>query len=293
LILMFGGHDMRNRGNILLGAGIAAVATAAGVLVAGRKAFERDVSREVAALLAGSRGASPAAIEETDLTGLPDPVARWLRFAGVVGTRQPAVVRLSQEGTFRQAPDAAWRPFIARQVYTTDPPGFVWAADIRVAPFVSVKVLDRYIAGQGGTDPSLLGLVSLGSARGPEIDAGSLQRYLNETMWFPTAALSPNITWEAIDANSARARIRDGELSVSAVFVVDDEGRLVTMTADRYRTAGDAFILTPWETTIRGYGQFNGLDLPSAGEGVWKLDSGVFAYIELRVTAIAYDPPPA
>jgi hypothetical protein len=87
--------------------------------------------------------------------------------------------------------------------------------------------------------------------------------------------------------------VRDGELSVSAVFVVDDEGRLVTMTADRYRTAGDAFILTPWETPIRGYGQFNGLDLPSAGEGVWKLDSDVFAYIELRVTAIAYDPPPA
>jgi hypothetical protein len=158
---------------------------------------------------------------------------------------------------------------------------------------VSVNVLDRYIAGHGLTAPKLLGLIPLGTASGPEIDAGSLQRYLNETMWFPAAALSPTITWESIDVNSARATIQDGGLRVSAVFVFDTAGRLVTLTADRYRTIGDQFILTPWETPIRAYGEFSGVRVPVAGEGVWKLDTGDFAYIDLRVTEITYEPAPS
>ncbi|MCC7025170.1 MAG: hypothetical protein IT338_20220 [Thermomicrobiales bacterium] len=272
--------------------GIVVAAAAIGLLAVGHLVFSRLVAREVGRLLGQSANRQGRVIAERDLAGLPEPVARWLRAASVVGQEIPRIVHLQQEGRIRLGPDAPWLPFTARQVYTTDPPGFVWAAEGAVAPFVSVRVLDRYIAGRGGTEPRLLGLIPLGRASGPEIDAASLQRYLNEIMWFPAAALSPGVQWEAIDAHSARATIHDHDQRVSGIFVWDDAGQLVTMTADRYRTVDGRYLLTPWETPIRDYGAFSGVRVPIAGEGAWHLEAGDFTYIALRVTSLTYDFPP-
>jgi hypothetical protein len=51
-------------------------------------------------------------------------------------------------------------------------------------------------------------------------------RFLGEIVWFPSAALSPILTWEAIDGTSARATMRHGGLVESAVFAFSDEGRV-------------------------------------------------------------------
>lgn len=276
---------MRDKARFVIGG----LAAAAGLLVAGRLAFARRVSRDVDALLRQNTGRQPLIVSERDLTRVPEPAARWLRAANVVGSAIPRVVSLRQEGRIRLRPNGIWLPFTARQIYTTDPPGFVWAADVRVAPFLSVQVLDCSVAGHGATEPWLLGLIPLPRASGPEIDAGSLQRYLNEIMWFPAAALSASIRWAPIDARSARATIHDHEQRVSGVFVWDDSGRLVTMSADRFRTVDGHYLLTPWETPILDYGEFAGVRVPVAGEGVWHLDTGDFTYITLRVTDIAYE----
>ena len=64
---------------------------------------------------------------------------------------------------------------------------------------------DRYVDGRGSIEMRLLGLMPVANARGERLDQGALLRYLNETMWFPAAVLSPYIAWEGIDATSARA----------------------------------------------------------------------------------------
>ena len=284
---------MRHRFELAVRTALAIALAAVALLTAGRVAFARRVARETRALLAASRPASSHRIREEDLADLPEPIQRWLRCSGVVGMTLPAVVRLRQAGRFRQAPDAPWRPFTAWQVYTTDPPGFVWAADVRIAPLISIRVLDRSIGGAGYSEVSLLGLVRLAQAHGPEIDAAILQRYLDETMWFPAAVLDPAITWEAVDANRARATLHAGGQRSSGTFVIDDEGRFVTMTADRYRTVGDRFILTPWRTPVSAYGAFHGVRVPIEGEGIWRLESADSTYIELRVDRLTYDVPPA
>jgi hypothetical protein len=268
---------------------IGGIVAVAGLNVAGRLAFARRVSRDVDTLLRHGASRQRPIVTERDLARVPEPVARWLRAAHVVGTPVPCVISLRQEGRIRLRPNGVWLPFTARQDYTTDPPGFVWAADIRLAPFLSVRVLDRYIAGHGATEPRLLGLIPLQRAAGPEIDAASLQRYLNETMWFPAATLSPRVQWEPVDAHAARATIHDHEQRVSGLFIWDDRGQMATMTGDRFRTVDGRYLLTPWETPILAYGEFAGVRLPVAGEGVWHLASGDFTYITLRVTGIAYE----
>lgn len=158
-------------------------------------------------------------------------------------------------------------------------------------PLVSVVGRDRFAEGAGSIEMRLLGLVPVANASGPELDQGALLRYLNETMWFPAAALAPIIAWDEVDENSARATIELGGRSASAVFVFDREGRPVDMAAERYDLGRDR--VERWSTPLTAWGEFGGIRVPTAGSALWRYDSGDFPYIELRITGIEYDPPSA
>jgi hypothetical protein len=139
----------------------------------------------------------------------------------------------------------------------------------------------------------LLFLITLADTRGHELDQGTLVRYLNEIMWFPTAALSDYIEWEAIDSGSAKATMSHQGISASAVFHFDEVGRLTNMVAQRYRTVDGGFALETWSTPLSDYGELNGVRLPTQGEGVWHLSSGDFSYVRIELVDIEYNNPSA
>ena len=88
-------------------------------------------------------------VTEDDLAGLPEPVQRWLRWAEVVGKPYPATVRVTQVGRFRQSQSGAWMPFTAEEVFTTEPPAFLWKTTMEMLPMVSIVGRDRYVDGRG------------------------------------------------------------------------------------------------------------------------------------------------
>jgi hypothetical protein len=237
------------------------------------------------------RRSANAALAARDPGELPPPIQRWLRRSGALDRSMPSVVRLRQTGRLRDAPDKPWRSFVATQGYTLDPPGFVWVARVSIAPLIDLVVTDRFRRGHGSAEIHFLGLLPIARGAGPELDQGGLLRYLDETMWFPAAALLPAIQWEAIDAERARATLTDGGVSVAAVFTIDERGRVRAVEADRFRTVDGRFALTPWATPTRAWGVFDGVRMPTAGEGVWRLPSGDFTYIDLQITRIDYDDP--
>jgi hypothetical protein len=276
--------------NRKLGTGLGSVAAV--VVLAGSTvgiasaAFAGRIAREVDDLLAAAAPATPTVVGEADLAPLPEPVQRWLRYAGVVGRERPARVHLRQDGELRLG-DRGWFPFTAEEYYTTDPPGFVWVPTMTLARVIPVIGRDKYIDGKGSIEMRLGGLVSVARDSGPDMDRGALLRYLNEIMWFPAAAISPHIRWEAIDANSARATMTYGGVSAPAVFSFDAAGRLTTMEADRFdRESGT---VEPWLTPVTAYGELAGLRIPVAGEGVYRREAGDYPYIRIRITALEYN----
>jgi hypothetical protein len=273
----------------LLTVGVLAVAATVAIGI-GRFAFERRLDQDVRSLLAASTAGEPDLVTEADLAGLPEPVRRWLGWAGVVGTRVPATVRLTQEGRFRQSEGGAWMPFTAVEHYTTAPPGFVWKTTMRMFPLVSIVGRDQYVDGKGSIEMRALGLIPVATASGPAMDQGALLRYLNETVWFPAAVLGPTIAWDTVAADAARATIRHGGVTASAVFFFDEEGRPVDMVAER-QDLGRGRPET-WSTPFTAWGEFGGVRMPTAGRAVWRYDTGDFAYIELQVTGVEADRSP-
>ena len=226
------------------------------------------------------------------LEDLPQPVQCYLDYTGVVGKPWEDTVRLKQTGRFRQGLERPWMPMVAEQTYTTDPPGFVWNARFKFAGLPLLRARDQYEAGHGHMFGKLAGLFTVFDMRGEELDQGTMLRYLSEMIWFPSAFLGDNISWNYVDERTAQVTFTDHGKSVSGLMHFDDAGKLTNFTAERYREIEGEFSLDPWSTPITSYGVRAGLNLPVGGQAVWNLLAGDLLYIEVQITEIKYNSAP-
>jgi hypothetical protein len=130
--------------------------------------------------------------------------AAWIAgFAGVL---------LSQFLIIIYWPDAKAGALANRavQYFATGKPGFIWNARVDMMPLLTLAGRDKYADGKGNMLIKVLGIMPIVDATGPETDQGAMHRYLGEMIWFPSAALEPYITWEPIDAVSAKATMSYG-----------------------------------------------------------------------------------
>lgn len=225
-------------------------------------------------------------VTEDDLAGLPAPVARSLRYSGVVGGPVPHGVSLTQTGQIRSAEDKPWMRFTASETYSVAEPAFEWSAALRIGGLKLGKAVDTLSAGRGRIHVRLVGLIDVVDATGPEMNQGALMRWLNETIWFPQVWATGLITWEPVDETSAVASLESHGLGVTAEFRFDSTGRVVDFVADRYREVEGEYHLTRWSTPITGYSSFEGIELPSVGSAVWALPNHDLEYIRITVNTI-------
>ena len=191
----------------------------------------------------------------------------------------------------RTKPDGAWMPVEAEQYFTVDKPGFIWKAKVKMAPLVYLTGKDKYYEGKGKMQIKLLSLFPVVNAQGREIDQGTLVRYLGEIAWFPTAALSDYISWEEIDAHSARATMSYKGVTASAVFTFNEQGDLIDFTAKRYMETNGQYVLEDWSGQTKEYREFNGIRISSKTDVIWKLKSGDFNWYKCEITDIDYNKP--
>jgi len=240
--------------------------------------YERRLVQEVHELAA----VRPTATRVAAATDLPPIVERYRRLA--VGTRAPVrTLRLRHGGTFRMSPRSHFKSIQGVQWFTADPPGFVWSARVRIAPGIWVRARDMLVNGKGGMRVLLEDTITVADAHGPQFDQGDALRLLAEMVWYPTALFDPStVTWSAIDASHARATLRLGELTVSAIFEFGDEGFPVAITAQRFNDKG---MLGPWGGVYRDWRVVEGMHVPYEAEVSWQT-TPPFVYARWRVDSM-------
>ena len=272
-------------------------ATIAGSLIAGIAAtvtvaivrWNVETARRVARLR-GRRDAEAAPFSRDDLTGLPDPVVRYLEFALTPGQPMVRTTRLQQVGEFAMRPDS-WSPFTAVEDFSAAPPGFLWHARIRMAPGIAVYVRDGYCAGEGAMYGALSALVPVVNECGtPVMASGELLRYLAEAVFFPTALLPRDgISWQPLDENTAHVTLIDGDTTVSCDVNFGEHNEIVRMSAMRGRDMGGKFELIPWVGHFSDYRRVDGMMIPMRGEVEWVLPEGPAPYWRGRIVDAQYE----
>ena len=262
----------------------------AALMAAAHARFVSLVDSEARGLIAQAH-ADTSVVARAELDALPAPVSRWLAASGVVGRPRAATVRLRQQGEMRTRPDAAWMPVEAQQYFSVDPPAFVWRVDATMMHALPIAGRDRYAGGHGQMLIKAGALVNVVNADDDKIALGSMLRYLGEIIWFPSAALSPGVSWQAIDETHARATMRDAGLTATAFFTFDEEGRVRHFGAMRYLGAGKDAKLTPWVASCSEWRDFEGIRVPTRGEVGWELSAGTFIYYRWQILDVQYNRP--
>jgi hypothetical protein len=252
------------------------------VINVNRLRFERRVAAEMRAL----HELVPSALPRLPNAELPAPVERYRQLA--VGDRAPVQsLRLRHGGTFRMSPTAKARPIQGTQLFSADPPGFLWLGRIRVAPGLWIDARDMLLAAKGSMRVLLDNTLTLADARGPMADQGSLLRLLAEMAWYPTALFDArSVSWSPLDANHARATLRVDALTVSGVFEFGTDGLPLSMSAERFK---DGAGLRPWTGAYRDFRARSGMLVPFEADVTWQLESGPYTYACWLVDSMDYD----
>jgi hypothetical protein len=248
---------------------------------------------ETARLDGRVRQALPARFDSRELQDLPAPVQRYFR--AVLRDGQPIVSALAIDmtGTFNMSFTAEqWKPFTSRQRVVTSRPGFLWDARLSMAPGLSTRVVDSYIAGEGLLHAAVLGLFTVAEVHGSgEIARGEFMRFFAESAWYPTALLpSQGVRWEAVDEHSANASITDGPLALTLLFGFNDAGLIDSVrAAARGGMVGNTVVMMPWDCTFSNYQVRDGMNVPITGEAAWIRPEGRKPYFRGTITSVSYE----
>lgn len=224
---------------------------------------------------------------------LPAPVARYFRMALREGQPMVRLARVTHKGEFLTSRGKSpWSSFKSTQHFSARPAGFVWDAGISMTPLMQVRVRDVYLQGRGSMQARLLALLPVMDESGrTELDAGALQRYLAEAVWFPTALLpAAGVTWSALDDSRARATLTDSGTTVSLEFSFNGKGEITGMySPGRFREVKGKYELTPWSIKVWNYQERGGMQIPLEGEVAWQLPDGRLPYWKATIISVKYD----
>ena len=260
-----------------------------GLLTEGPWSFHEQYIRDGRAGLA--RTSAAPVIVEADLTGLPEPVQRYLRLTRAVGRPRVQSYRLRFRGRIRSAPDSRWMPFEAEQQSFADEPTRLFLMRARMFG-VPVEAFHRAVGGRATMQVTIAGIVPIEDARGDEMDRAETVTLFNDMcLLAPGSLIDPRIAWQPVDATTARARFTYGGQTIAATLLFNGAGELVNFVSDdRSRSEPEgAFAARRFSTPVRDYRDFGPVRLMSFGEARWLLPDGEFTYGEFHLIEIAYN----
>lgn len=252
--------------------------------------FNNMVQTEINQMFQSTPVSEAAILTQENIQHLPVPVQQWLQQSGAIGKEIIHNVWLKQKVWMKTKPgQKEWIEAEADQFFTVARPAFVWKVSMQMMPMLEVVGRDKYMDGKGSMIIKALGLINMVNAADEKIDQGTLQRYLAEIIWFPSAAVSPYIHWESIDSVSAKATMNFEGISGSGIFHFNEQGQFKKFTTQRYMGSGEEAVLREWEITSQAYREINGFEIPVKLEVVWKLEEGDFNWLKLEIIDIKYN----
>ena len=263
---------------------------AVSIVLFGYYNFQKLVQQETTQLLSKNVSTENRIVGESDLSNLPEPVKKWLRNSGALGKSFISYGKVTQVAELQMKPGQEnWLTATAIQYTTIDNPAFIWSVDVKMNSLLNFQGRDKYEDGKGEMLIKMNSLINVVNERGEKMDEGTLQRYLGEMVWFPSLALSPFITWEQIDDNTAKATMIYEGIMGSGTFHFNANGEVTKFSALRYNGNEPSAKRHEWIMNITDYKTFEGIKVPVKMTSTWKFDEGDWTWLKLEVTDIKYN----
>lgn len=234
----------------------------------------------------GSAGGTPPTVPDR-----PPAARRWLE-AAIGAPLAPAgnalgPTRLHVRGSICRAPGGTWMDWEGHQSFETEGLGFRWQARLRLGRVAWVDAEDRLDVEGGYGGARLLGVIPVGSAKGPEVTRSQLVRNLAELAFAPlVASRARELVWSADgeDAFTLAAPAIDAEAIVH--LTVDEAGDVRSARSpDRPREHGRAgYLHEPYRLEFdRHERRPSGERIPLHASGTFETADGDWPYWRFEV----------
>ncbi len=252
-------------------------------------AFNEKISKEISEITNNNYPIGYV-IRQEQLKTLPYPVANWLKKSGIVGKRMISTVQLQQKAKMKlNKEQKKWYNAVTEQHIATLKPAFVWKVELTIDSFIKISGRDKLEEGKGEMLIKLFSVFKLAEEQGQKINESTMQRYLAEIVWFPSAALNPYIEWEAIDSLSAKAVMSYQGISASGIFYFNKDGDFVRFRCFRYKENKLDSKKYEWIVDVLEYSEKAGIKIPVKTKVSWILESGLWTWLVLEITDIRYN----
>lgn len=216
--------------------------------------------------------AHPERFDPARIEGLPEPARRYFLFTIRPGARLATVAGITMAGELslgtKDAPND--QPMQAAQILAP-PHGLVWK--LRAGRgLMRVSGSDGITGTHSWVRFWLMGVLPVMRAGGTTDHArAAFGRLVAEAAFWAPAALLPQkgVTWEAVDENTARARVTYQTMSQTVDIHVDQEGRPLWVMIPRWTDANadKVYRMQPFGGFVSAFREFDGFMLPTRVDG--------------------------
>jgi hypothetical protein len=257
------------------------------ILSLGMTNFENTFDRDVRENLTRVNRLPTEILTAADLQPLPDPVQRYLRYAGVVNKPKVNNVKIVFDGQMRDK-GKDFFPFRSEQYNFFDRPTRLFFMKGKISG-LTVPGYHKYSNAKATMDIKLFGLLPIVQQSGKIMDKAETVTLFNDMcLMAPATLIDRRIQWQEIDRNSARATFTNQGITITAILYFNDRGQLINFRSDD-RTAIADMKQYPFFTPAADYQNINGINIMTRGEAIWGYPDGNFTYGKFRLKDIQYN----
>jgi hypothetical protein len=257
------------------------------VLSLGSSNFEHSYQQDVRANLHRIEALPTEMLTEADLQPLPEPVQRYLRYAGVLNQPKVKNVRIVFDGKMRDR-GKDYFPFRSEQYNFFDEPTRLFFMKGKMFG-ITVPGYHRYSNGTAMMDIRLFGLFPIVKLSGKLMNKAETVTLFNDMcLMAPATLIDKRIQWQPIDNNSVKATFPNHGIAITATLYFNDRGQLIDFRSND-RTAIADMKQYPFSTPVSDYQNINGINVMTYGEAVWHYPDEKFTYGQFFLKDIEYN----
>jgi hypothetical protein len=145
------------------------------------------------------------------------------------------------------------------------------------------------LGNKGGLIATLFNVYNVVNAEGSQYDEGELQRWLAESVWFPTNLLpSDSVSWTAINGQSAKLSFNYKTVLFDFIVSFNAIGEIIMMEGRRFMTEKTK---EKWICRMSNYIEINNVKIPFSDRAFWKLNDVEYCYAKFEIQKIEYNTP--
>lgn len=256
----------------------------AAILSWGTTSFENSFQNDVKENLRRTNSISTEILTDSDLKAIPEPVQRYLRYAGVVNKPKVKNVRIVFEGEMRDK-GKDYFPFTSEQYNFFDEPTRLFFMKGKMFG-LTVPGYHKYSNAIATMDIRIFGLFPVVRLAGDIMNKTETVTLFNDMcLLAPATLIDKRIGWQDIDSATTRATFTNKGISINAVLYFNSQGQLIDFKSDD-RTAISDMKQYPFSTPVSEYKNTNGINMLSRAEVVWHYPDGKFTYGKFTLKTI-------